>query len=199
MDPRRRLTSSSPSYTTTNLDFNKQKVLGKEGTKKAADEGKRERTPSPPPINDPKNYLENLATKAFEVYPVKIESLLALKDSMSAERATNCFDSEDFELIECQLQKLTEERDLMVKEYEYKSKLFFETLATMENTVRVREEVLNGVHLQTNLFRAQPEITSAFVTKQVDLIQKVEELRQKIQESWYDEEPNADRDGKGKS
>ena len=68
-------------------------------------------------LPSPKEYLEELENKVIVIYPNKLESLVSLKNAIGNEDVTDCFDDEDREWVNQELEKLWKEYTLLYKEW----------------------------------------------------------------------------------
>lgn len=130
------------------------------------------------------DYLNDLENHVTYILPKRIDSLKILRDSMISQEGQKCFDKEDLEAVNNELTKLSKELESQMGEWKHKSHLYNNTLAEMEHMLNCREQILNDVDTQTELFTLHPNITHLFAAKQAELLMAVGVLRQQLHETW---------------
>jgi len=137
----------------------------------------RKQKSSKPEMCSTESHLKELEKQVTEIYPRKIDSLLSWKNSIAE---SDAFDDEDRNWVEKKINDLREQFHKLDKEYEFKNSLYNETLKDMEWTLEVRENTLNQVNNECNIFEEHPDLTKLFAKKQIELMNQTVKIREKI-------------------
>jgi hypothetical protein len=133
---------------------------------------------------NPNEYLEELEEKVTTIYPKKLDGLVRLKESMISSEGKSCFDQEDLTLVDNEIKLLSKQLDCLRREWRHKNHMYNETLVNMETMLQTREQILNDVNTETELFSLHPNLTHQFATKQAELVKSMNHLREQMYESW---------------
>lgn len=133
---------------------------------------------------NPSEYLEELEEKVTNIFPKKLDALVRLREDMMSTEGKSCFDQEDLTLVDNEIKILSKQLDCLRREWRHKNHMYNETLVDMENMLQSREQILNNVNAETDLFSCHPNLTHQFATKQAELVKSMSHLREQMYESW---------------
>lgn len=127
-----------------------------------------------------------IETLISQVYPQRIEVLEKLLATIQAKNFAAFFDAQDVEWVREDLESQRRELAEITEIWKHTYSIYSDTYLGLSKTLETRQDILNRINEETDLFAHRPMLIDKFAQKQAEFAEMMDICRDKIRKEQRD-------------